>query len=180
MEQAVENIELAKQFLGNYVVGVEFSGNPEVNSFQDFLPAFEKARELGLKISIHTAEIDDSKKETDAILDFKPDRIGHGCFMRTPQIERAVELGIPIEVCPTSNLSTSECGVYELLSAMFKFHEKGHNIIFCTDDTMLFNTNLGSEIFEASKVLKMNALEVRELPFFSTFRLATVVGISVN
>ena len=70
VDQGVENVELAKKFLGNYVVGVELSGNPEDMTFKDYIPVLEKARELGIKISVHTAELDESRDETDEIIEF--------------------------------------------------------------------------------------------------------------
>jgi adenosine deaminase len=56
-------------------VGLDFSGNPTRNSFADFLPAFEDARRLGLRVAVHTAEVDNDA-DTAAVLDFGPERLG--------------------------------------------------------------------------------------------------------
>jgi adenosine deaminase len=40
-----------------WVVGVDFGGNPDKNSFADFLPAFRYARAHELKTTVHIGEI---------------------------------------------------------------------------------------------------------------------------
>lgn len=76
-----------------YIVGVELSGNPtvrcrriclahfEIGSFETFLPALNLARgTYGLPISVHYAEIV-NYEESMKILQFKPERLGHGCHI---------------------------------------------------------------------------------------------------
>ena len=58
METNIEAFELAKKFIcdekSKYIVGLEFSGEPNTNSFEDYVEnIFQPARELGIKISIH-------------------------------------------------------------------------------------------------------------------------------
>lgn len=42
-------------------------------------------------------------------------------------------------------------------------HEIGHNIIICTDDTMLYSTNLSTEMFEYIKAFNVPAAEMKAL-----------------
>ena len=42
-------------------------------------------------------------------------------------------------------------------------HEIGHNIIICTDDTMLFSTNLSTEMFEYTKAFNVSAQDMKKL-----------------
>jgi hypothetical protein len=58
MEDNLETFELAKKFIVDekckYVVGLEFSGDPRMNSFSDYIEnIFQPARDLGIKISVH-------------------------------------------------------------------------------------------------------------------------------
>lgn len=39
------------------------------------------------------------------MIDFKPDRLGHCCFLTKDQIKQVVDLEIPVEICPTSNVA---------------------------------------------------------------------------
>ena len=63
---AVEISELASdyRFISNStdypiktIVGLDFSGNPNGGKFEDFSPLFDTAKERGLGITIHTAEV---------------------------------------------------------------------------------------------------------------------------
>ena len=62
------------------VVGLDVSGNMTTSNIQEFFPLLEKVRHAGLKLAVHTAEIHNDV-ETEAILRFRPDRIGHGTFI---------------------------------------------------------------------------------------------------
>jgi len=58
IESNLESFELAKKYIveekSQYIVGLEFSGNPKDNYFQDYVKSiFQPARDLGIKISIH-------------------------------------------------------------------------------------------------------------------------------
>lgn len=41
------------------------------------------------------------------------------------------------------------------LNHIRKFHEMAHNIVVCADDTMLFSTNISTELFEFAKAFKV-------------------------
>lgn len=60
------------------IMGVELSGNPIQGTFDKSL--FTKAREAGMKVCLHCAEVK-SDQESLEILEFRPDRIGHGTFL---------------------------------------------------------------------------------------------------
>ena len=63
-------------------MGVELSGDPRAGDFATFseeLSAFRQ--ETGLKLSLHCAETEDQAAESQAMIDFNPDRLGHCCFL---------------------------------------------------------------------------------------------------
>lgn len=60
------------------IVGLDFSGNPFGVSFSEFMNLFQRARDEGLKVTVHTAEIGDlsinaltNEDETSSILKFR-------------------------------------------------------------------------------------------------------------
>lgn len=45
-----------------HVLGVDFSGNPYITAVEPFLPALKRAKELGLKLSLHISEVRTSRE----------------------------------------------------------------------------------------------------------------------
>lgn len=74
----VAQVRLAVELMPQGVVGVDLSGNPVVGSWHTWLPALQLARQSGLKVTLHAAEVVNAS-ETHAMLDFKPDRWAVGC-----------------------------------------------------------------------------------------------------
>lgn len=66
----------------DFIVGIDFSGNPSVGNFADFKPLLQRARHSGLKLAIHCAEIAGRAEESKEMLESGlVDRIGHGTFL---------------------------------------------------------------------------------------------------
>ena len=156
---AVEAVDLASKLRetehGRFLVGIELSGDPRKGSFADFKDQFKRAQELGIKVTLHCAETADQKAESQDMIDFKPDRLGHCCFLTKEQIKQTVDMNIPVEICPTSNVSATQCGLAQFLKHAQEFTRLDHNVIICCDDTLLFNTNLSMELFEFCKSFKI-------------------------
>ncbi|KAL7547001.1 hypothetical protein ACHAWF_010321 [Thalassiosira exigua] len=192
LDQAVENIELATEMFqspGNkYIVGVELGGNPTRNDFRTFEAAFDSARRRGLPVAIHCGEVPTGSNELEedlellkayqeasAIIEFKPDRLGHALLLPDSLIEKLWQQPIPIECCPTSNVMTLELALHrggnlidglKMHPQLGKWLEGGDDIIeqknsrlpgrtrnrsypisVNTDDSGLFCTNLSKELF---------------------------------
>ena len=159
VEEAWENLNLARSY--SVCVGLDFSGNPAVGKFRDFIEVFEKARELGIKTTVHTAEIEDDEDTLD-ILNFKPDRLGH-CVFLTEDLERVViEQKMPMEVCFSSNLAAGD--FTEMTQHHFgKFHARDHPICICTDDTLLFDTDLTKELQTVVDAYQLEMKDVSQI-----------------
>ena len=56
-QQAHETVKLADKFRERGVVGLDLSGNPTIGQLCTWLPALKAARALGLKITLHAAEV---------------------------------------------------------------------------------------------------------------------------
>jgi adenosine deaminase len=100
-------IERRNQRKCPFIVGIDLSGNSERpdSEFHQFEHVLQRARDSGLKLAVHFAEHFDDD-ESNRILDFRPDRLGHACCLPEPLYARMLELRLPVEVCLTSNVHT--------------------------------------------------------------------------
>lgn len=149
------------------VVGIELSGNPTIGTFQNFMPALNRAREAGLKVSLHCGEVC-NPQEVLEMLKFKPDRIGHGICIH-PKYggsdetwAKLCELKIPVEVCLTSNVNTKLITDYD--SHHFKhLYEANVPVIIGTDDKGVFSTSLSQEYRICAETFHLSASKMSSL-----------------
>ena len=160
LASAFEVIDLLEEF-GDETQGLDFSGNPTVSNFQYFSDVFIRARDMGRLTSIHCAETWDHY-DTDWILDFSPDRIGHGCCLAEYQVKKLLDSKIPLEICATSNVKTGVVENYK--GHIFKeLHGEGHPIAICTDDSGIFSSTLTDEYLRLTTAFSLTTLQIREL-----------------
>ena len=150
IDSAKENLKIAAEAKEYNVVGIDLCGDPSVNEFSMFREVFEDARNIGLKTTIHCAELD-TPKETDDIINFGPDRLGHAAILNSEQIEKIIEKKILVEVCLTSNITTKACEKVKDHPVVHWIKAK-HPFCLCTDDISLFNM----ELYEEWDLLKEN------------------------
>lgn len=190
VEAGFENIDLAIELANEYtgvVVGVDLGGNPLKRSFLDFRECFEKARRSGLlSITLHTAEVPCTDDDQDSvayhdalsILEFGPNRLGHALILPPTLQQKLMELRIPVETCPTSNVMTTELvekhsgrSLVEGLKRhpqLEQWLRNKHPICICTDDPGVFNADATQE-FVLSKL---------ELIFMKCFGFLTPLTLS--
>ena len=133
------------------IVGIDLSGDPSVGDVEELLPALKRAREGGLKLSLHVAEVPDRNEEARRlVVDACPDRIGHGTFLH-PQAGGAQDLvdcvlqkKLPLEICLTSNIKCQTVPDYSQHHLAFWLQCK-HPVAICTDDKGVFSTSLSEE-----------------------------------
>ncbi|MEW5826795.1 MAG: adenosine deaminase [Candidatus Bipolaricaulota bacterium] len=104
-EESIETVQLAAQFRREGVVGFDLAGPERLFPLLKHRKAVEFAHDAGLHVTLHAGEGCCPEQIREAI-DLGADRIGHGVhLLEAPRTERRVaELGIPLEMCPTSNL----------------------------------------------------------------------------
>lgn len=136
------------------VVGIELSGDPRSGDFTKFVEEFKRAQNEGFKITLHCGETKEQIDENQQMIDFGPDRLGHCCYLTPDQIKQVVDKNIPVEICPSSNVAATQCGLPQFLPHLKEFKKYSEaNLIICCDDTFLFNTNLSMELFEYTKAM---------------------------
>jgi adenosine deaminase len=189
-QDATENVNLAIEFFQKegsvMVVGVDLGGNPTKQDFRDFQPVFQKARDAGLQVTIHCAEIpcgnDDStdeshsmiraRKEAAAILEFRPDRLGHALLL-SPSLQATLDkLRIPVETCPTSNVMTLELAkladgnlIHALQQhpALHHWLRTNHPLAVGTDDPGVFDTTATKELLLIAAACKVDQRRLASL-----------------
>ncbi|TVT45968.1 adenosine deaminase [Amycolatopsis rhizosphaerae] len=134
-------------------------GGPEAGipraSFRD---AFAAARTAGLRSVPHAGETTGSDEVLSALTELGADRIGHGIASADDPrlLARLAERGVPLEVCPTSNLRTNavrswaEHPLPRLLAA-------GVPVTLGTDDPGMFGTTLNREYLLCATHLGLTA-----------------------
>lgn len=162
-EQANQVIDLALTYRDRGVVGLDLCGNPLVPLDREALsPAFRRAKEAGLKITLHFAEVPASSgvEELKYLLDLQPDRIGHVIHL-PPAFEKTVhqrcskgELGL--ELCLSCNVLAKMLPQGE--DSDFHHHHFGTwlkrqdvPIALCTDDVGVFGSAVSNEYVLAAE-----------------------------
>jgi adenosine deaminase len=212
VKQAEENINLAIEMTALYpdhIVGVELGGNPTRNDFRLFEPLFQKARDRGLQVSIHCGEVPcatdefdtldttlkNAYEEASAILQFRPDRLGHALLLPNDLMEKLMKQPIPIECCPTSNVMTLELAMHHggnLIDGL-KRHPQLQNWIerkypfsINTDDSGIFCTNLTKEYLLVAKVFELHENDLADMAMqtvdhiFDKSKRDTLVDLMLN
>jgi len=72
---------------------------------------------------------------------------------------------IHVEICPTSNLAvcTDANNMVNALKHLKYLHGLDHSFTICTDDTMLFSTNISTELFEFAKGFDVSAEALKQM-----------------
>lgn len=155
-------LEKAIRYRHRGVVGIDLAGTEtraleldadQVGAYQDL---FQRAREAGLKTTVHTGETQGTGAEgVIAVVDrLRPHRIGHG--IRAAYDESAMRLlreqDVVLELCPTSNLHThAVSGVEELKHIVQTFLDRGVKVTLNTDGPYLLETDMQSEVAMVEK-----------------------------
>ena len=162
-EQNLETVRLAAEFLGKGIYAVDLAGAEALFPTDAFEEEFTLARKLGVPYTIHAGEAAGPESVYTA-LDFGAKRLGHG--VRSAEdaklLERLVQEGITLELCPTSNLNTNifpSLQDYPLLQLM----EAGVRVTINTDNIMVSGVSLESEWEKVIKTFHLNGDQILTL-----------------
>jgi len=146
----IESIEAAARFAAKcnhpLVTGFGVAGDERMGEFEDYVRAFEIAREAGLGITIHAGELLGWESVQAALDHIKPSRIGHGVrAIENPDlVKRIADEGIVLEICPGSNIALK---VFDSFGdhPFPKFRAAGCKVTLSSDDPPYFWTSLKRE-----------------------------------
>ena len=137
---------LAGQYAGRGVVGFGLSNDERRGSTTDFAGAFRIAERAGLLLVPHGGELRGPEHISQCLDALHAQRLGHGIrASESPEVlARIVEAGIPLEVCPVSNVAL---GVYSDLTSvpLPTLLEAGATVALGADDPLLFGSQLASQ-----------------------------------
>jgi aminodeoxyfutalosine deaminase len=140
-------------------------GGPEIGVPRpQFKPYFDQARAAGLRSVPHAGETTGAQTVWDAIRELGAERVGHGIHAaQDPELLAYLgEHGIPLEVCPTSNLRTravADLAEHPLAAIV----AAGVPVSINSDDPPMFGTTLNNEYLVAARLLDLDAAGVAEL-----------------
>lgn len=153
---SVEVARSAVEFAGQGVVAFDLAGPEAGHPPADFAEAISVARDGGLHLTIHAGEGDGVDSIANALA-MGAERIGHGARIIEdvevvngeitslgPVAREVHDRGIPLEICPTSNLHTS---MYPDAAAhpLGLLHRAGFCVTLNTDNRLMSGISLTDE-----------------------------------
>lgn len=157
----VESIEAAARFAARcghpLVTGFGVAGDERHGHIEDYVRAFEIAREAGLGITIHAGEFAGWESVEAALDHIRPSRIGHGVrAIENPDLVRRIaDQGVVLECCPGSNIAL---GVFDSFAShpVPRLAAAGCKVTLNSDDPPFFHTTLSQEYDIAAEHFGLN------------------------
>ena len=143
------------------IVGIDLADSERDFPLRDFVPHVRRAREAGLKVTIHTGEDTPAAYVMEAIHLAQPDRIGHGIHVIEDMqaVELVKERGITLEVSPWSNYLTHAVETIEE-HPLKRLFDLAVRVTINSDDPEVLDTNLNNEYRIAHQVLGMSMQDI--------------------
>ncbi len=159
---------LAAQYAGRGVVGFGLSNDERRGRTEEFAPAFAIAARAGLMLAPHGGELLGPQSVRTCLDALHADRLGHG--VRSAEdpalLERVVEQGVALEVCPVSNVAL---GVYSDLTSvpLPTLLEAGATVALGADDPLLFGSRLAGQYATMRAAHDLSDVQLAELASMS-------------
>lgn len=146
------------------IVGLGLTGIEGSVPESDFSVLRRAAEALGLGLAVHAGETGTPDNVRAALDDLGAQRIGHGVasVKDAALVERLVGDQVPIEVCPSSNVSL---GIFPTLEEhpFPQMWRAGLNVTVNSDDPPFFSTTLTEDIEHAARLTDLNWTDLAEL-----------------
>ncbi len=129
-----------------------------------FAPFFDEAREAGLHSVPHAGETTGPETIWSAVRDLRAERIGHGtsCVQDPALVEHLARKGIPLEVCPTSNVRTRQVASVDT-HPVRQMLDAGIVVTLNTDDPPFFGATLEGEYLAVASTLDLGHADIARL-----------------
>ncbi|MBI4575535.1 MAG: adenosine deaminase, partial [Planctomycetes bacterium] len=153
-ERAEEMVDLALEWRGRGVSGLDVAGDESLPLTQAHRRAFRRAREAGLPVTVHAGECGPPANIREALDELGARRIGHGVRLGEDPglLAEVARREVPLEMCLTSNVQTCAVPSYEA-HPMRRYLEAGLEVTINTDDPGVSATDWTREYALASRHL---------------------------
>ena len=156
MDLSERAVRIAVYFAGRGVVAVGLGGS-ELFSPEPYAGFFDEARRGGLHTVAHAGETGGPESIRAALEALHAERLGHG--IRILEDERLLaevrERGVPLEVCPTSNVMTGQVASIEK-HPFPRLLQAGLKVTLNSDDPAMFGSFLAAEYERARTVFGLS------------------------
>src|SRR5215216_5395306 len=144
-----------------HILGVDLADAEDMYPIAEFAKPILKAKEAGMKVTVHSGENTPATAVIETIRTLEPDRIGHGIHIIEDRqaIELVKEGGITLEVNPWSNYLTNSVRTIEE-HPLKQLFDLGVRVTINSDDPEVLETNLNNEYRIAHEVLGMSIEEI--------------------
>ena len=144
-----------------HILGIDLADSERDFPLRDFVQPVSKAKDAGLKVTIHTGEDTPASFIQETIELTDPDRIGHGIHAIEDMsvVELIKQRGITLEVNPWSNYLTNSVRTIEE-HPLKKLFDLGVKVTINSDDPEVLETNLNNEYRIAHEVLGMSLEDI--------------------
>ena len=144
-----------------HIQAVDLADGEKLYPAKDFVKPILKAKDAGLKVTIHSGEDTPASYVIDTIKHFHPDRIGHGIHSIEDMkaVEMLIEKGITLEVNPWSNYLTNGVPTIEE-HPLKKLFDLGVRVTINSDDPEVLETNVNNEYRIAHEILGMSLADI--------------------
>jgi adenosine deaminase len=184
--RSLEAAQAAVRHIDRGVVGFDLAGAEAQFSATDHAAAFAYAREHFLQVTCHAGEAAGPESIEAALFDCNASRIGHGVRAEEDPalLDYIRNLGIPLEMCPTSNEQTHAVPSYSR-HPFKRYLDSGIRVTINTDSRLISGVTLTDEYARLVNELGldvadlchcvMTACEASFLPYHERTKLITDV-----
>jgi adenosine deaminase len=139
------------------IAGIDLADSERDYPLGDFIPYIRRAKDAGLKVTVHTGEDTPASFVVDTIRLAEPDRIGHGIHVieDPAAVDLVKQRGLTLEVNPWSNYLTSSVARIED-HPLKRLFDLGVRVTINSDDPEVLETNLNNEYRIAHEILGMS------------------------
>jgi adenosine deaminase len=147
----------------NVILGIDLADSEWEHPIREFVKPVFRAKDAGLKVTVHSGEDTPASAVVDTIRTVSPDRIGHGIhIIEDPSaVELVKARGITLEVNPWSNYLTNSVRRIDE-HPLKRLFDLGVKVTINSDDPEVLETNLNNEYRIAHEILGMTFDEIAE------------------